>query len=98
MSPAEMPWRRDTPIPWRTIARVIVALVVLLVLVQGVNVIVALRSPTRRARTLKGRAELLRQAGQLDEAAQALEAVLAVTPDDTAVILQLSDVRRAQAR
>lgn len=94
-----MPWRpKRRPIPWRTVAKVLLPIVALVVAIELVAHVVEQRRPPQRARTLRERAQLHRQLGQLDEAARALEEAVELLPDDVQATLMLAQVRQAQGR
>lgn len=94
-----MPWRpKRPPIPWRTVAKVLLPIVALVVLIEGVAHVREQRSPPVRARTLKERAQLHRQVGQLEEAARALEEAAGLQPDDAQAPVLLAHVRQAQGK
>jgi tetratricopeptide (TPR) repeat protein len=94
-----MPWRPKRPsFPWRTLAKVVLPIVALVVIAQVASYIVDLRSPPQRARKLRERAQLHWQVGQLDEAARALEEAMALQPDDGQSTVLLARLRQLQGR
>ncbi|MCO5168034.1 MAG: tetratricopeptide repeat protein [Planctomycetes bacterium] len=94
-----MPWRpKRPPFPWRTLLKVLVPIVALVVAFEVVSTVVEQRRPPNQVRRLKERAGLHRQVGQLDEAAAALDQARALDPDDADLPVLLALVRQAQGR